>query len=451
MFTFILTFFVSAPLIIFYASGYRLDFKRGKIIKTGTLLIEGKDIKDAKLYLNNELYEKPFSEKLYIYNLIPGEYQVKLERDSYYPWQKKINIYSGLTTFTQDIVLFKKNIPLQLIDGQVSDFYLSPDWQKIVYLTKFATYTEIHLLNLETKEINLVSKIETIGNIELSWAASSKKILAQNKDTHLVFNIENLKEPIDLDKIMSNISGKISWDIDSDTLLYTLTADTIYKIDLVADKTEKIFSNAEQPINQEFFIEGNDIFYIEKQADQDILNKFNIASQNTKKILGLRVSDNYKFIPSHNNYLSLIDQKNQKLYLLQKVITTTDPTATSNDPVKEFNAIDANWDRTEKQLVIHSDFEIYTYNTESNSEAFINRYGQEIRNTQWYPNLSYLVILMANSLKILDLNLDNANRDITEIVKTENINNFVLDKKGEKIYFNGQIGKQNGLYQITVK
>ena len=80
MFSFIAVFFIFAPILIFYASGYRLDLNRIKILKTGTLYVEAKNIKDAQLFINNLEYKERFNEKQFIYNLFPGEYNIKLTK-----------------------------------------------------------------------------------------------------------------------------------------------------------------------------------------------------------------------------------------------------------------------------------------------------------------------------------------------------------------------------------
>jgi hypothetical protein len=452
MFTFILTFFILAPVIIFYSSGYRIDVKRVKIIKTGTLMIEAKNIKNANLYIDNKLHEELFDEKIFIYNLLPGEYQIRLEKEGYHQWQKEVTIDSSLTTFAKNIILFKKNLPLQLVEGNVTDFFLSPDKQKIIYVLETNEFLELYLYDINTKNNNLIYRIGSgYENITVQWAASSKKILAGLDKTYLVFDINNIQQGKSINKITGWEPTAIKWDINSDNIIYILYNDSIYSLDLIFAKLDKIFfSTKEEELYNDFFIEANDIFYILKQEQRDALYKYNSNFQTDKNILELSKSANYKFIKSTNNYLNLLDQDNQNLYLIKKVVTDLEIEISGGSTIQEFSAKNALWDDKENQILIYNDFEIKTYNTETDAELFINRYGQEIRRIDWHPSLQYLVILIEDSIKIIDINQINGTRNFNEIISFDQLNNFSLDKKGEIIYFNGQIGKQQGLYEIEI-
>ncbi|MBD3360071.1 MAG: hypothetical protein GF365_05205 [Candidatus Buchananbacteria bacterium] len=450
MIIFILAFFILAPILIFYASGYRFDLKRKKVLRTGTLMVEAKDIKDAQLYINDQRYEKPFDKKIFIYNLLPGEYNIKLTKEGYYSWSKKITINSGLTTFAKDVILFQDNIPLQIIDGQISNFKISPDWQKIIYVIQKQPFSELYVYDLNNKNNTLLYRISQINKIKLSWAASSKKILFNFNDNYLVFDVNNTNQAKDLNQLLDFQPQKINWDISSDNLLYANKQKSIWQIDLVSQTSQLLFET-EKNINPEFFIEANDIFYIQREDNRDVLFKYNLNFNTNKKISALNRSDNYKFIESSNNFIGLLDLDLQKLFLIQKVITDRETNISREEPIQEFDAKHAVWDNNEKQLLIYNDFEITTYNTGTGEKTFINRYGQEIKKIDWYPNLNYIIILFETKIEIIDLILGNGVRNSTQLVEFDQLNDFYLDEKGENIYFNGQIGKQQGIYRLEIK
>jgi hypothetical protein len=452
MFSFIGAFFILAPIILFYTSGYRLDLKRYQILKTGTLFIEAKDISKADIYLNDEKLPELFSGKKYIYNLLPGEYQVKLAREGYHDWQKKAVIYSGLTTFIKDAILFKNEVPLQVIEEQITDFSPSPDWGKFVYVTKKDAFEEIYLYNFTDKQKTLIyrrASDNTLSNI--SWAASSKKILLSYGSNFIIIDAQNPKNNYSLKNYLDFTPTLIQWDISSDNLLYTQSHNALYKIDLFNKNSAKILSAKEATLNPTFFIEGNDIFYIEQSATENVLTKYNSSFNTTKIIARLNKSNNYKFIKSTNNFLGLIDLDQQKLYLVKKTNTDLEINIQGTESVREFKAKDAIWDDKEKQLLYYDDFEISNFNVDENKEIFINRYGQEIKKISWYPDLEHFVMLLENKLEIIDTTQEVGTRNAIELVKFDEISNVYLDKKGENIYFSGKIGKQQGLYQLKLK
>ena len=451
MFAFILTFFILAPILIFYASGYRYDLKRQKILKTGTLMLESKNQKKAEVYINNVLYEKPLNEKIYIYNLLPGDYQLRLAKEGYFSWQKKITINSGITTFAQNIILFKNEVPLQIVDGQVGDFSFSPDGQKFIYLIANDPFSELYIYDLLTNEKNLIYRTSLQKEIGIEWAASSKKFLVKFNNNYLVFDQQNLKQAIDLSDLLGLTPDQVKWDLKNDNLLFAQAQNTLYTIDIFDKKTQQLFNLPKKQLNPEFFIEANDIFYIQMEDSQNILYKYNQIFKTTLKILELPKSNAYKFIKSTNNYIGLIDSDQNKLYLIKKTNTESEINIRLDEPVKQFEAKNAVWDSQEKQLIIYDDFEINIYNTATNEKYFINRYGQIIKKIAWYPDLNHLVILFENSIQIIDLDQANNERSIIDLVKFDSLNNFYLETKGEKIYLSGKIGKQQGFYQVNLR
>jgi len=451
MFSFIGAFFILAPLLLFYASGYRLDLKRYQIIKTGTLFIEAKDIKNATISLNAKKQPELFDGKKYIYNLLPGEYQITLSKDGYHDWNKKAVIYSGLTTFVQDAILFRNEIPLQMLDTKITDFYPSPDWSNIVYVSANDTFKELYLYNISSKQKTLLYRLAAPVEPKISWAASSKKILLSYSGNFIIIDAQNPGSAYSLKNIINFSPTQIQWDIQSDSLLYTMAGNTIYKIDLFSKISAKIYTDANGNLNPAIFIEGNDIFYIEQTAAQNTLAKYNLNFKTTKNIANLSKSANYQFVSSANNYLGLIDLDQQKLYLIEKTNTDLDINLSSDQQTRKLNAKNAIWDDKEKQLLYYDDFEISTFNAGENKEQFINRYGQVIKKISWYPDLEHFVMLQDNKLDIIDTTQEVGTRNTINLIKFDQIDNFYLDRKGEYLYFNGQIGKQQGLYQLKLK
>jgi hypothetical protein len=450
MYSFILVFFIIAPILIFYASGYRFDIKRERIIKTGTLMLEAKDLKKANLYINNELYETPFNEKIFVYNLLPGDYDVRLEKNGYYSWGKKLSIYSSLTTFAQNIVLFRKETPLQISDGKIIDFSIAPDYSKLVYLVETNYSWELYEYNIGTRENTFLAHFPLSRNASLSFAASSKKIMLKIDGQYLIYDIENQKPSLDLKDIINFTPQNIKWDPQSDNLLYAEYKNAIYQINIFDKKNEKIFEIKDK-INPEFYLEGKDIFYISQTKDKNILYKYNLNFKTTKKVLELAQSNNYQFSQSNGNYIGLADLDRQKFNLIKKTNSDSEINVNLEEPIREFNAKAAIWDKNGKQLLLYNDFEIYIYNPETGEENIINRYGRVIQKVLWYPNLFYLAIQFEDSLQMIDLTLTNGTHAVTELVKSNQISNFYLDENGSTLFFSGKIGGREGIYKLKLK
>lgn len=94
---------VIAYAFILYGKGYRLNFSgKGNKILAGTgLLVLTSSPNGARAYINDNLTTATDD----TINLPPGEYDVKIEKDGYYPWKKHIVLKNEAVTKT-DAVLF---------------------------------------------------------------------------------------------------------------------------------------------------------------------------------------------------------------------------------------------------------------------------------------------------------------------------------------------------------
>jgi len=78
---FILLFLIIAPILIFYSLGYRYNFIKGNIEKTGVVFLKSFP-KSAKIYLNNELQSDKTPTQ--ITNLLSNTYDVRVEKEGYH-------------------------------------------------------------------------------------------------------------------------------------------------------------------------------------------------------------------------------------------------------------------------------------------------------------------------------------------------------------------------------
>lgn len=170
---FIISLFLFIVLTIYislYATGYRLNLTwplnfSQLLQKTGMLILATKPeeatvnlekIGDQSLFGGkNKLTEKNYKTPVKIKDLLPGEYELKLELTGYWPYSKNINIYPGESTYVEDINLFKKDVPLKITDAKTQKLELTADKQYLI------VKEENKIINLKTDElINALPKIE---------------------------------------------------------------------------------------------------------------------------------------------------------------------------------------------------------------------------------------------------------------------------------------------------
>lgn len=123
----IIIFLLAAPTMLFYAMGYSFDWQKKKPVITGGIYLKSFP-KKAKIYLNE--HPKNYTPRL-LKRLVPGEYQIKITKDGYYSWQKKMEVKSKLVAEARNIFLFPQNQKIELVDSSLpKDFSLQSLFEK---------------------------------------------------------------------------------------------------------------------------------------------------------------------------------------------------------------------------------------------------------------------------------------------------------------------------------
>jgi hypothetical protein len=105
---FIVLFFITAPLVVLYTAGYRWNEKKVRLEKVGIIFLRSRP-SGAEIYLNGTLRSEHAPARLR--NLLPSTYDIKVAKNGYGSWEKTLPVSSGLTTFAEGIVLWKKAAP----------------------------------------------------------------------------------------------------------------------------------------------------------------------------------------------------------------------------------------------------------------------------------------------------------------------------------------------------
>lgn len=103
-----LLFLIVAPLTIVYTAGYRYSTKQRRLVKTGALSVRTAP-DDATIILNGKLYKD--RTPTLIANLLPGLYDIALEREGYHSWRKTLPVESEGTMFASPVMLLKVASP----------------------------------------------------------------------------------------------------------------------------------------------------------------------------------------------------------------------------------------------------------------------------------------------------------------------------------------------------
>ena len=121
-----LLFCTLTPAVILYSQGYRWDFQQKKIVKVGGIFLKIRPT-GCQVYLNSKLVKNTnfIFDSVYLGNLLPNTYSVRIEKDGYSSWEKQLKVVSKQVTEAKNIILFR-NIP-EVVESGINDI------EKVLY------------------------------------------------------------------------------------------------------------------------------------------------------------------------------------------------------------------------------------------------------------------------------------------------------------------------------
>jgi hypothetical protein len=405
-----ITFSALALFIMLISFGYTLKYENGKIIttKTGIIIVASSPC-DAEVYLNGELHRKrtsalPFF-NLKINRLPAGEYDVKIVKEDYMPWEGQVTVKPGFVSWLDYLLLVpleKEEKPFN-IPGELTKVIVSNDKNLIL-----------------ASAIDKEQEVQTIWRVD-SNSKSKAKILEVNlKDKGAVDPIifsfgndrflyrEKIGETENLKVREAKVDGQ-SWDITSqfgmqyDTLvfspyshdeLYGLRGSNLYKINFSQRNMSASLAN------DVVGIYPNESELLLVQNTNDNYGLWRIAQNNDLKniIKALPASKKYQvnLVKDPNYYLvNVVDEKDLMLYTNGVKNPTLETISKNND----YFRVSPNG----KRIVIKSENILQVYDLDDEKYYQISD-SEKITAVDWFSDNSNLVFVQDNELRLVNYN-----------------------------------------------
>ncbi len=436
---FIIAFLIITPLVSLYATGLRIG-GGFRIQKTGILILDTEP-RGASIFLNNKQQRRPLasffdsaqshiSTPTKIKNLLPKEYDVRLELSGYWPWQKKLVVEPGQSTYAEDVVLFKNDIPRLINSGQYAHIALSPDNK---YLTARGN-DNLTLIELKNENIHTVVSTSTgEETINYNWSPDNKYLIANS----YLFDLNDRAKDQDLSSIINPKNTKIKWQ-DNDSLIYKLD-NSLQSYNINNKKIETVKSELSF---DDFLVKDSNLFTVARGEQSSQLSIQNIKDNELNINFDLPKAE-YHFAHQAHNLLNLYDDKHQILYLI-------DPFSTFKilkDAIS--NTKESVWINN-NSLLFANDFEIWLYDANHQNRTLLTRISEPIKKIIWHPSNNY--VIYATSKNINTIELDKRDKfNITRLLEFDDIKGPVLDLNGKTLYFSARIGNQEGVYKLTIQ
>lgn len=441
-YSFAFIFFVSTPLVILYASGYKISFKNPSgfrlIQKTGMIFLKTEP-DQAEIYINGKP-KKPLIKNIFsgnkgltktpakIKGLLPGKYKIKLSLDGYWPWEKNVEVEPGQITHLNDIKLFKKDTPLLMAGSQIQEIKPSPDNKKI-YLPKNGKIVGL-------KSSNVYEIAESDQEDIIRWSPDSRKLITGG----LIYDLRDPGGEIDLERVLGRGVENIRWPENNSKQIIYLHNSSLNSFDLSSQESKTLIKGEDFI---DFMMKDAYLFYASLGRNSTNIKMYSFQDERILKNIGLPYSQEYRFKKAENGLISLYDKNYRILFLI-------DPMSLMS-PVKEIvNGLKYyDWMNNEK-LLYANDFEIWLLNMDKREKKLITRISSPITGIISTSDEKYIIYSTERAIKVIELG-ENDKMSTTELVKMEKVSSPVLSNDGRRVFFMGKAGKQSGLYELEIK
>lgn len=331
-----------AGVAVFFAKGYRVSPSTGTIAGTGIMSV--KSLPDqASVYLDGHLTSVTDGP---INSLQPGDYGVKIVKEGYIPWEKKITVKEGLVTQVK-ATLFRA-IPTfypMTYSGAVSPL-LSPDQLKMSYIVpnnsdpnpttakksgvwvwQMPTNNNLGFAQGEQNRQIVVAGDRDYTQAAFRWSPDSTQLMVTFPNQTLLLETDRLNDP-PRDITPTKSATVRTWD-------ETESKNRLAKLQLIKDPVLR--KTASDSASLKWNIEDSKILY-QKPNSQTVT----VADLTTDKSYELPASQSYQWLPTGDHLVMLeYDLKDQsKIRVAIDEATKSGQIAKTTFPVVKLSIIE---------------------------------------------------------------------------------------------------------------
>lgn len=431
---FIILFIVITFFVALYAAGYSINRNwpprfDNLFQKTG-MLITSSQPSGATIFINEERQKKfvllaigrdDITTPTKIKALVPGEYILRLEKEDYWPLEKKIKIESGKSTYEENFIMFKKSLPLNLTICQPQAILFSPNKRNLIL------QDDSLVLNLRT---GLVNKLPEIDNNIVQWSKNSDQVLIDST----IINLSGTTTSKQLEEL-SPEAYNIYWDENNKKLYFQIEQNINY----LAIDTNIIYPLLSEGGYLNYTIYQDLIYTIEKQNEKTYLKIYDLNSFLLKFSTEMP-NGSYSF--NQDGYrLDLYNETNKSLYILNN--SEANPILQKIPTVNSWQWLNNNF------IIWKNDFEIYSMDITNGQRNLIIRLSDPLTGLAWNKLKNYIIYSSENNIWIANMNLEKLTP--INLLTADDISHIQLDEKSQILYFYARIGQQAGIYKLQLQ
>lgn len=392
----IIIFLILTPMLVLYARGFKYDFQTRKIVKTGALVVRSQP-QEASVFLDSKIQKR--QTPITIRFLIPKDYDVRIEKNGYLPWSKRLSIQQQLVTWANHnrefVTLFLEEP--KLIDKIKTNLVSQ---SSALNSLAFLQNKKLNILNFNNATTTLLGEFNLNTDLanRIFWTNPEKiyQVFSQIKSVKISeTQLKNIK------KIESN--GDYTVILIADQLyIYDIASGLVLIEDRVID----------------FDLTFNNAWYLQNQA----IKRFNLSNKALEIIkAGLPDFKQGKITRDSEFLFLLLDQA---LYQV------------SNDLERVYNNVsEFRFDYAANKLIISNTNEVVIFDPLKQEAELVLRSISPIKNP--VSNIETGYMFFQNEGKIKAIELDG--RDLRNVYTiADTLDNFALNEDGRLLYVYSQ-------------
>jgi len=462
--TLVVLFWLVSAIIIGYTFGYRFSFDRGVFVYAGSITLKTTPQK-VDIYLNGTLMPSPsfsmINSSYHLNGIAPGEYLVEVKSPDHQTWSKKATVHSGISTELWNVILVQNSYEHENYDSAgIQRFFISPRKNLTAFAQQNGDEFAVKILDPGTLEVSPVFSsteyVFTDNNKEnIEWTPEANRlivpVLKDGEKNYLIITAST-KEVLDLNSLAeTNSLSHVRWDPKSKDVLYFMSDNNLYRMDLNAPQDKKLVAEN---------IAGYDLskkalYYF--QLPEGIVYKTSFDAVDTPQQITTSApddmsDDSYQIIVYDDDRIVFLNNKNHNLYIFNRGEEDTYFKKLSS------SAQGSQFSDDGKKLLYWSDREIFTYfvrkweeqpaRTE-NEMMQITSLTDQIKNVQWTRDYEHVLFTNDNKIKMIEIdNRDHRNMmDVISLSDNDSIieNNFA---DGRIYYIDKDDQQQNILHSM---
>lgn len=440
---FFLIFIVAAPAIVVSTAGYRYNFVKGRLERTGVLFISSRP-SAATVEVNGEIRKERTPAR--VKGLLPGSYHVRLSRDGYHPWTRTVEVRSRETTFLNNVILFRRGLPEQVAELGILQAEFSPDRRYAAVIAEEDSFLELRVLDLRTGGSHLPYRTGAGPEVELrlEWSPSSDRLLIVRTDGREVSAAAwRASAPLDAADLSSFGPRRLSeatWS-EEGRFIYVSAEGRLFRVD--PDARASVDAG---PSALLFRVASASVFGLVRSDGETLLVR-RALSDDAFTVIGALPSGTYRQIAGPRDRVTLVDEARGR------VIVADAASAPGALTYVELPGSRAAWDPAGRNLLHWNDLELYEYSAASNADHLITRLGTPIVDAGWAPGApGDGVIAYADGrgfhLAEPDIGFD---RRFLTLARFSRLERVAASPDGRTAWFVGAIGDKTGIWTMRIR